>query len=219
MRYGDDDYGGSSLQQSLLSAARHWEQERAQESARLRRQISEANRTAEAERAKVRTEVAKTAELEAKLRDESAKLKEAESKLKAMTAENTQHRLQAIGAFLMLAELRLRMKALSPVPVDSGGAGLPAIDSKERPDEARLSELIDASAELEPPASPGGGRGETGAGDAVDGAEGRRAERGTSRSRPRRRRRRRRRRVVVAWPLRTRAIWRQRPPGSRCTRR
>ena len=172
MRYGDDDYGGSSLQQSLLSAARHWEQERAQESARLRRQISEANRTAEAERAKVRTEVAKTAELEAKLRDESAKLKEAESKLKAMTAENTQHRLQAIGAFLMLAELRLRMKALSPVPVDSGGAGLPAIDSKERPDEARLSELIDASAELEPPASPGGGRGETGAGDAVDGAEG-----------------------------------------------
>ena len=114
------DGGGGSLQSSLIAAARRWEQERSQEGAALRRQAAEANQRAAAEGAKLRQQTLKVTELEAKLKDESAKLKDANFKLKEEAAEKTRFRLQAIGSFLILAELRCRLKALAPTPMGSG---------------------------------------------------------------------------------------------------
>ena len=63
---------GGSLQQNLINVARRFENERAQEIARLRSQCQSANVRADAEMDKLKVERARSAELEQKLKEEAA---------------------------------------------------------------------------------------------------------------------------------------------------
>jgi DnaJ-domain-containing protein 1 len=108
----------SSLEASLSSIARRWEQERAQESNTLRRTLADANRRASAEAEKLRAEKAKTANLEQRLKESESKVAAEKAKSSMAEDEKTRAGLQALGCFLIIAELRAKLKALSTVDVD-----------------------------------------------------------------------------------------------------
>ena len=148
-----------SLESSLAQVAQRWEQERATEAAALRRQVSEANRHSAAESAKLKQEQQKREALENQLKEQSAKLLEANAKLKEATAEGTKRRLQAIGSFLLVAEISSKIKALSPTPantnqlaladdgtIDSASKALTAILGADDGDEEEEDDVVDEAA-------------------------------------------------------------------------
>lgn len=102
---------GGSLQQSLIAAASRWEQERSREVSTLRRSIQDANARADVESQKLRTETAAKLKAEARLRERESECKAEKRRADDLVAENNRHKLQAIGSFLLLSELRAHMKA------------------------------------------------------------------------------------------------------------
>ena len=105
---------GGSLQQNLINVARRFENERAQEIARLRSQCQSANVRADAEMDKLKVERARSAELEQKLKEEAAQAVAHSERADGLQEQCTRHRLQALGCFLILADLRSRLAKLAP---------------------------------------------------------------------------------------------------------
>ena len=120
-----------SLQSSLLAAARNWEADRARETAMFRRDLADAKAQVAAAEDLVAEERAKVADLERSLKEEKEKAAAAQTRADALQGESTQNRLQALGCFLMLAEVREHLAELAPPK--SKAAAAPALPGPTSP--------------------------------------------------------------------------------------
>lgn len=127
---------GDSLQQSLLSAARRWEADRASEASQLRQRCNAASARADAETQKLKAERAKSAELELKLREMTKTKIEESARADTLQEQCTHHRLQTLGCFLLMSELQLCLKRMKSAPAAAAASG-------ESTDAKKIKEVAD----------------------------------------------------------------------------
>ena len=128
--YARPSYGSStprSLGQQLLATGKKWEAERDRESLSQKMELADATASLKAERVKVGTLTAQVGTLKSehaatKVASERA-LQEEKDKVKELTEACKESRTQALGSWLLLAELRSAILAqLPPLPLPPASA-------------------------------------------------------------------------------------------------
>ena len=110
-----NDGAGGSLQQSLLSAARRWESEKQLSESRLRNQAEKANARANDLEKKLQSERVRIAELEQLVKEEANRATVQTQRADDLEKQVTASRLQTLGSFLLLGDVRGKLKGLSRV--------------------------------------------------------------------------------------------------------
>ena len=141
-----NDGAGGSLQQSLLSAARRWESEKQLSESRLRNQAEKANARANDLEKKLQSERVRIAELEQLVKEEANRATVQTQRADDLEKQVTASRLQTLGSFLLLGDVRGKLKGLSPRPAPAGHAALPNGTAEEKQIEAAEDEVAAAAA-------------------------------------------------------------------------
>ena len=117
----DDGYGRPhSLEQSLIDVAARWESERKKTERVAAQELSEQRRKTQEGASLLRTERARSAELENSLREETAKLQSERERAADLQQELTKSRAQCLGSHLLLASLRKQFDALAKLVPKEG---------------------------------------------------------------------------------------------------